>query len=112
MKNDRKVRLTDGRLKDIISECISRAINEGVGFETLDAYKEKMAAWREIRKELGDDTIAHAIAGFLEGDDFKAFVRYLKVNYRLSFNDNDEDAEQIRGDIAKRKEMLNRINSI
>lgn len=81
----RKIRLTEGKLNQIIRESIKKTLKEG--FATGDESYDK---FEQIKEILGADEMINDIYNYLDDTTLKKLIEYFNQDYDL-FNDFDDE---------------------
>lgn len=89
----RKIKITENKLKQIISESVKRILKEG------SSFKEDYVNWERVKECLGCEGMLSELYNYLSGDQIREFIEGVDREYDLNiyteegYDEYDEEDE-------------------
>ena len=89
----RKIKITENKLKQIISESVKRILKEG------SSFKEDYDNWERVKEHLGCEGMLSELYNYLSGDQIREFIEGVDREYDLNiyteegYDEYDEEDE-------------------
>lgn len=105
----RKIKITENKLKQIISESVKRILKEGSSFE------EDYVNWEKVKEHLGCEGMLSELYNYLSCDQISGFINSIDREYELNIctEDKEENNEYVDEEEYEEKsglyESLNEI---
>jgi hypothetical protein len=99
----RKIKITENKLKQIISESVKRILKEGSN--SSDDYNN----WEQVKECLGCEGMLSELYNYLSCDQISNFINAVDREYELNLSTKNEEVPEEYGEEDELYESLNEI---
>jgi hypothetical protein len=99
----RKIKITESKLKQIISESVKRILKEG------SSFKEDYVNWEKVKECLGCEGMLSELYNYLSCDQISNFINAVDREYELNLSTKNEEVPEEYGEEDELYESLNEI---
>jgi hypothetical protein len=84
----RKIKITENKLKQIISESVKRILKEG------SSFKEDYVNWERVKEHLGCEGMLSELYNYLSCDQISNFINAVDREYELNLSTKNEEVPE------------------
>lgn len=99
----RKIKITENKLKQIISESVKRILKEG------SSFKEDYVNWEKVKECLGCEGMLSELYNYLSCDQISNFINAVDREYELNLSTKNEEVSEEYGEEDELYESLDEI---